>query len=270
MEDNIKKTKKIVLVEDEKIIVNIISAKLEKLGYEVKSAYDGITGLELIHQEKPDLLILDMLLPRLNGFSILEQLSKEKIIPTLPVIVISNSGQPVEIDRALKLGVKDYLIKVNFDPEAIIEKVNHIINNSDNKNTKFETSLEQKYSFKVLLVEDDIFISDLLEKKLTQSQIKTFRAMDVGGARFMLANEKIDLILLDIILPGINGITFLKELKTDEKFKKIPVIVLSNLGQEEEIKKGLDAGAEAYMIKAHSTMEEIIKKVSEIIGKHKK
>ncbi len=106
--------------------MSLLVTKLERCGYEVKVAGDGITGLEIIHAKKPDLVILDMLLPRMNGFETLEKLHEEKILPSLPVIIISNSGQPVEINRAMALGVCDYLVKVNFDPKEIIEKVKRV------------------------------------------------------------------------------------------------------------------------------------------------
>lgn len=68
-----------------------------------------------------------MLLPSLNGFSVLEKLAVEKLLPGLPVIIISNSGQPIEVERAKELGVRDYLIKVNFDPKELLTKINRVL-----------------------------------------------------------------------------------------------------------------------------------------------
>ncbi|OGE77980.1 MAG: hypothetical protein A2751_01965 [Candidatus Doudnabacteria bacterium RIFCSPHIGHO2_01_FULL_46_14] len=119
----------------------------------------------------------------------------------------------------------------------------------------------------VLIVEDDNFLVDLLERKFTRSHIKAFVAMDADHARLILSREKIDAILLDVILPGIDGITLLKEFKVDERLKSIPVIVISNLGQTEEIKKGMAAGAAAYIIKANATPAEIVVKVLDLIKK---
>ena len=119
--------KLIVLVEDEKIMVSLLTKKLEGAGFEVQVAGDGAAGLALVKEAQPDLVLLDMLLPTLNGFGPLEKLVEEKLLPGLPVIIISNSGQPIEIERARKLGVRDYLIKVNFDPQELLVKVNHIL-----------------------------------------------------------------------------------------------------------------------------------------------
>lgn len=122
----------------------------------------------------------------------------------------------------------------------------------------------------VLVVEDDIFIADLLEKKLLSFQLKIFRAMDVDSARLILESDKLDLILLDIMLPGVDGIAFLKEIKNSDKFRSIPVILLSNLGQKEEIERGIKAGAELYLVKANMTIGEITGIVLETIDKNKK
>src|SRR3989338_9163597 len=118
--------KTIVLIEDEEVMVTLLTNKLVQAGYTVRSALDGVAGLQLIHDEKPCLVLLDMMLPRLNGFGVLEKLREEKLLPELPVIIISNSGQPIEIDRALRLGIKNYLVKVNFDISELIGKVNEI------------------------------------------------------------------------------------------------------------------------------------------------
>ena len=83
--DNGMEKKIIVLVEDEEVMVNLLVSKLEKAGYIVKTALDGVAGLDLVRKEKPDLVLLDMMLPRLSGFGILEKLSEEKILPDLPI-----------------------------------------------------------------------------------------------------------------------------------------------------------------------------------------
>lgn len=117
--------RKIILVEDEKILANLLERKLKEEGYEVFSAFDGKTGLETIIKEKPDLVLLDIVMPIMGGFEVMEEMNKkeETNLKKFPVIIISNSGQPVEINRALKLGVRDYLIKTEFDPKEVIEKV---------------------------------------------------------------------------------------------------------------------------------------------------
>src|SRR3989344_4510286 len=114
--------KSIVLVEDEKVIANLLTKKLTQAGYEVQTATDGVSGLELIQKVKPKLVLLDMGLPALSGFDILEQLKATNLLPKLPVIIISNSGQQIEIERAVKLGNRDYLVKINLDLDELMRK----------------------------------------------------------------------------------------------------------------------------------------------------
>ena len=262
--DNGTEKKVIVLVEDEEVMVNLLVSKLEKAGYIVKTALDGVAGLDLVRQEKPNLVLLDMMLPRLSGFGILEKLSEEKILPDLPIIIISNSGQPVEIDRALKFGVRDYLIKVNFDPNELVSKVGRLFGAENNPK---KAEINNTTGAKVLIIEDDIFLVELLERKFELEHFKTYRAVEVEQARAIVTSEPIDAILLDIVLPGVDGFSFLRELKQNEKWNKIPVIIISNLSQAEEIQKGKDAGAADYVVKAHATPGDIVLKVKELLKK---
>ncbi|MDO8408008.1 MAG: response regulator [bacterium] len=118
--------KTIVLVEDQEILARLIGHKLEQHGYAVKVAFDGAEGLRLIRSVKPDLVLLDMGLPRIDGFGVLEALRAEHLLPNLPIIIISNTGEDIEIERARTLGVRDYLIKINFDPDELVAKVTHL------------------------------------------------------------------------------------------------------------------------------------------------
>jgi CheY-like chemotaxis protein len=117
--------KKILLVEDEDIMVDLLQRKLSKEGYEVFVARDGEEGLKRMREmdPKPDLILLDIIMPKMGGFEVMEEMAKDESLKNIPVIVISNSGQPVELDRAKKLGAKDWLIKTEFDPKEVLEKV---------------------------------------------------------------------------------------------------------------------------------------------------
>lgn len=115
--------KKILLIEDEEIMIDLLQKKLAKESYEVLVARDGEEGLKTIREAKPDLVLLDIIMPKMGGFEVMEEMAKDKELKKMPVIVISNSGQPVELDRAQKLGAKDWLIKTEFDPQEVIDKV---------------------------------------------------------------------------------------------------------------------------------------------------
>ena len=120
--------KKILLIEDEKIMIDLLQRKLTQKGYDVSVARDGEEGLKVMRDaltagHPPDLVLLDIIMPKMGGFEVMEEMRKNKELKKIPVIVVSNSGQPVELDKAQKLGAKDWLIKTEFDPQEVINKV---------------------------------------------------------------------------------------------------------------------------------------------------
>lgn len=120
---------------------------------------------------------------------------------------------------------------------------------------------------KILLIEDDKFLSGILIKRLQDAEFEARLSETATDALNLLKREKVDLILLDLILPGMNGFDFLKEIKTkNPELTEIPVIVLSNLGQDEEINRAKQLGAKDFLIKAHYTTKEIIEKIKEFLG----
>jgi len=115
--------KKILIVEDEELLLNLLKKKLEELDYEVFVAKDGIAGFRAIKENELNLILLDVVMPKMGGFELLEKMGEDETIKKVPVIIISNSGQPVEIEKAKRLGVSDWLIKTEFDPQEVVDKV---------------------------------------------------------------------------------------------------------------------------------------------------
>jgi len=122
--------KKILLIEDEEIMVDLLKKKLSNEGYEVLVAKDGEEGLKVLKQieSKPDLILLDIIMPKLGGFEVMEEMRKDIKLKDIPVMIISNSGQPVELEKAKNLGAKDWIIKTDFDVQEVILKVKRIFN----------------------------------------------------------------------------------------------------------------------------------------------
>ena len=115
--------KKILVIEDEEIMYTLLKRKLTNEGYDVSVAIDWEEGLEKMRKARPDLVLLDIIMPRKGGFEVMEEMQSDKDLRGIPVVVISNSGQPVELDKAKELGAKDWLIKTEFDPQEVIDKV---------------------------------------------------------------------------------------------------------------------------------------------------
>lgn len=115
--------KKILLIEDEKIMINLLEKKLTQEGYDVTVSVNGEEGLKKMKELKPDIILLDIIMPKMGGFEVMEEMNKDGELVKIPVVIISNSGQPVELDKAKELGAKDWLIKTEFDPQEVIDKV---------------------------------------------------------------------------------------------------------------------------------------------------
>lgn len=112
-----------MIVEDDRLLRDMMSRKLEKEGYEVILVVDGSEAESKIKEERPDVVLLDLILPGVNGFEILEAIKKDDNLKDIPVIILSNLGQKSEVDRGIELGASDYLVKAHFTPSEIIEKL---------------------------------------------------------------------------------------------------------------------------------------------------
>lgn len=119
--------KKILLVEDEKTLREMYSLKLTKEGYEVTAAEDGEQAVELAKSSKPDLVLLDVILPKVDGFAVLEELRKTKGFAKTPIIMLTNLGQKEDLAKGKEAGATDYLIKADTTPAGIAKKVEEVV-----------------------------------------------------------------------------------------------------------------------------------------------
>jgi CheY-like chemotaxis protein len=302
--------KKILIVEDDAVLRDVLKEKLLQKGYNVSTVGDGEQAMQTIVKDKPDLMLLDILMPRKGGMEVMEEMHNDPNLSTIPVIVISNSGQPVEIRRAKELGAREFLIKAVFDPKEVIEKVKKILGGSEEssvamgggssvasavekddsedddeaiqvvelddeevKNEAFSTktvpsdTAKRGGMRKILIVEDDKFLRELFVRKMFNAGFDVDSAVDADQAFSVLANKKPEIILLDLILPGLDGFGILAKLKADANLKDIPVIVISNLGQKEEMDRAMGLGAVDFLIKANYTLDEIINRILTILAK---
>jgi len=117
----------ILIVEDDKFLRELISKKLSKGGYNVVEAVDGEDGVKKAKEKNPNLVLLDLILPEMDGFEVLSKIKEDPATASIPVIILSNLGQKDDVDKGLKLGASDYLIKAHLTPGEIIEKVKTIL-----------------------------------------------------------------------------------------------------------------------------------------------
>ena len=118
---------KILIVDDDAMISDMYLMKFTENGFDVITASDGKTALEKIESERPDVVLLDIVMPQIDGFDVLKELGKKGILGKIKVVLLSNVGQKEDIERGLSLGAAEYIIKANFTPSEVLEKVKKII-----------------------------------------------------------------------------------------------------------------------------------------------
>ena len=118
-----KSKTKILIVEDEEFLLDLYEKKLEEVGFEVVKAGNGREGLSLTQLELPDLILLDILMPQTDGYEMLKKVKAGSKIKNIPVVIFSNLSQREEIEKGLKLGAKDYIIKTSVTPSEMVSKV---------------------------------------------------------------------------------------------------------------------------------------------------
>jgi DNA-binding response OmpR family regulator len=126
MDNNNKK--KILVIEDEATLQKALNDVLNQEGYDVSSALDGAKGLELAGEENPDLILLDIILPKMDGFEVLKKLKKDENTSNIPVIILTNLSDINDIQKALDLGATTYLVKADFHLEDVLKKIKETIN----------------------------------------------------------------------------------------------------------------------------------------------
>jgi DNA-binding response OmpR family regulator len=118
---------KILLIEDDPFLLSMYSAKFEFEGYEIVTADNGAKGLIAAGKESPDIILLDILMPEMNGFEVLEKIKKNPKIKDIPIIILSNLNQKDDIEKGLAIGADDYLIKAHFMPSEVVDKIKKVL-----------------------------------------------------------------------------------------------------------------------------------------------
>lgn len=119
--------KTILLIEDDPFLIDLYTTKFKEVGFEVEVAADGEKGLKKMREKKPDLILLDIVLPAINGWEILGEIKKDENLRDLKVIILSNLTQKEEVEKGLKLGAIKYLIKAHYTPTEVVEEVKKIL-----------------------------------------------------------------------------------------------------------------------------------------------
>ena len=270
-------TKTILIAEDDETLLGILVQKISLAGFNAVPAANGEIAMDILRSRPVDLLLLDIIMPKKNGMEVLAEMHDDTVLSKVPVVVVSNSGQPVEVDRAKMLGARDFLVKSVFDPSDVLEKITMYLGpaplsgaGSSTKPNPMPTTPTAGEGRTILVVEDDKFLRELLIEKLVSSGLKVVGAVDGKEAFAAFETLQPSLIVLDIILPDINGFEILTKIRGNKMTQRIPVLILSNLDQKEDLDRANALGVSGFMIKANFSLGEIVAKINTIIGDGKK
>ncbi len=124
MEEGVKK---VMLVEDDRFLSSLIKARLEKDGFTVTQAFDGEQAIQILMADRPNLVILDLIMPKTNGFEVLKTISLTPGLADTPVIIVSNLAQDSDIEKARQLGAKEYFVKVKISIDDLVDKIKSLV-----------------------------------------------------------------------------------------------------------------------------------------------
>ena len=238
--------KKILIIDDEADIRDIVRMYLGEAGYDVIEASNGQEGILRAQNEHPDLIVLDIMMPGINGFEVAKHLKDDPNTQKIPILILSILAQ----DSQYRHGILDYVSKP-FKQEELVTKVKN-----------FFDKLQNKATHTVLVVDDDPDIVDVIALCLKDSRIGSEKAYNGPEALQKAGTQKIDLVLLDINMPGMNGFEVIKHLKADPKTCDLPVIVLTGTYLSESDKKhGITLGVSKYLTKPFSA-DELVKEIT--------
>jgi PAS domain S-box-containing protein len=224
----------VLVIEDDEATNSLIQFLLEEEGYDVISATNGQDALQMATEEQPDLITLDILMPEMDGFHVLELLNKRPVTSSIPVCIVSIIEDKV---KGYRLGAIDYITKP-FESEQLTAAVQSVLKPHGKSS---DTS--------ILVVEDDPNIVELVELALEKKDYHIITASNGVSALEKLRHDRPHLVLLDIMLPKLDGYEFIRQAKADPRTEEIPILVLSVRSLEADINRALRLGAEKYLVK---------------------
>jgi len=244
----------ILIADDDEVNRAQLSRHLERQGYTVAMASDGQQAMEMMAIEDFDLLLLDIIMPAMDGYAVLDAMRQHPKLRHLPVIVLTSENETSNIIRCVELGANDYLVK----PFDMVVLRNRIVRSLLNRRMREEVTGNLNWQSEkipqILIVEDDNMSRDLLQKRVKRAGYHVESVPGGAAAMDVLSKTHFDLVLLDIMMPGMNGFEVLEFIKADEPLSSMAVIMISALDDQDTIEKCLQAGAEDYITKPFNAL----------------
>jgi len=260
------KKEKILIIEGNTALGEKMSKTLKTQGYIVFLVTTGEEGLKAIYDTLPQLVIVDLLLPDIDGYEILAKKHADVMLSKIPVFLLSTQGSPLNMRKVPEGSVADFIVALDPDPSDIASRLDKYFSHdtdtdevSSAKNTK-STSKGKK----VFWVEDDKLIGSILAKKFISAGFELAHFTNGEEGFSYLKTNTPDIIILDVMLPGMDGFEILQKAHMEDRLKKVPSIILSNLSKASDFEKAKLLGASKYLVKAASSLDQIVEEVRKL------
>lgn len=264
--DTLKKEKILVIESDQSFQDKIVNA-LAQNGYTVIPSGTGAEGLKKLFDTLPHLVVVDAALSDMTGYDVLAKKVSEPALSKIPVFLTSTQNTSIEMNRVPEGSVAEFLAALYSNPTDIVDKVNRLFNHAALTDEPRETSASGGEKKKILWVEDDKLIGSILSKKLISSGFELTHAKNGEQALEDLKNMVPDVIVLDLLLPGMSGFDILQHIRMlGGGLEKVPVMILSNLSKESDIEKAKKLGARKFLVKAAASLDQIVSEIQGLCG----
>jgi DNA-binding response OmpR family regulator len=250
---------KILIVEDEPFLSEMYQTKFVGLGYTVVTAENGQEGIDKMRSEKPTLVLLDVIMPEMDGYEVLRRVRKDEDLKDQLIVVFSNLGQDEEITKGIQMGADDYLIKSNLTPSQLAEKIEAVIKRGHIPGTKPQ-------DIRVLLITEDRDVAEQYSARFKQEAFLP-RVVEHGVYGLKVAqSEPYDVIVVDTSMVNNDFDGAISILKQTPKLKDIPIIALTEDGSEQKKRELLVAGAEHVYLKPRLTINQLVNHIRELVN----
>ncbi len=238
----------VLVIDDDPTIQELISRYLNKAGFQVKTASDGETGLQLAKKMHPIAITLDIMMPGMDGWTVLTKLKSDPELADIPVIILTMVSDK---NKGYKLGAVDYLTKP-IDRNRLITVLD-----------KYRLDVS---SCPVLLVEDDPMVRDVVSRTLQREGWLVTEAENGRVALECVANSPPDLILLDLMMPEMNGFQFIDKLHQNPAWQSIPVIVVTAMDLSPQERTALESSVKGVLQKGGYSRDELLHEVCRLVA----
>lgn len=260
------------------MLSEIYNKKFSEAGFEVVMAASGTEAETKARSERPELMLLDLVLPEEDGFDVLSKIKNDEITKSIKVIIFSNLSQEEDRRKAKSLGADGFIAKSDYTPHQIVDQVNKVVG-KETKTDQEKTELPQEFVEEekkisnqvngrpqILLVEDEQVFIEVFSKKLEEEGFEVDVANNGAWGAKQVEEKKYELIILDILMPNLNGLELIEKIRQGTTNKEAPIIAISNSIEDEKAQEAIETGASEFFIKTRITPSELARKAKSLVG----